>query len=439
MALLASVGQSQSLDGREAGSEAARKAVDGLGRGPITFGFVICSQDYPTPEVLAGASALLGDTPLLGFSTNVVLSEIGQSRRAVAVGLLSSSDVQARADLWTGTLEAGRGEAAHQAVQKVLQNLQPDENGGTLLVVYDGLAGNADKVVDIVQACVEGDCEKENGFPPIMVAGCLSGGDFRHENAFQIGGRQASSGGLACALLSGKLTAGVGAASGWRQAGPYFKITKISSTGGGNITRLRSLDGQLPADIYADLLGRTASDWCRAPLNELARLYPLEVELPANAGGVKPTRIHSPLRFESDGSLRLNSSMREKSTAHLLLGSPESCLKAAEDAARQALDALAHSNLAHTELAQTALGKFGLAQRHAQGKPALALLLVDTAWQMLMEACPGEEVKAVQNVLGKDIPLIGGYTYGQIAPPPCSNEANLLNQHLLLILFGEAS
>ena len=41
MALLASVGQSQVLDGHEAGSEAARKAFDGLGRGPATFGFVI--------------------------------------------------------------------------------------------------------------------------------------------------------------------------------------------------------------------------------------------------------------------------------------------------------------------------------------------------------------------------------------------------------------
>ena len=28
----------------------------------------------------------------------------------------------------------------------------------------------------------------------------------------------------------------------------------------------------------------------------------------------------------------------------------------------------------------------------------------------------GKEIKAVQNILGKDVPLIGLYTYGEMAP-----------------------
>ena len=54
MALLAAAGQSQVLDGHEAGSEAARKAFDRLGHGPATFGIVIASQDYPITEVVSG-------------------------------------------------------------------------------------------------------------------------------------------------------------------------------------------------------------------------------------------------------------------------------------------------------------------------------------------------------------------------------------------------
>jgi uncharacterized membrane protein YfbV (UPF0208 family) len=67
----------------------------------------------------------------------------------------------------------------------------------------------------------------------------------------------------------------------------------------------------------------------------------------------------------------------------------------------------------------------------------LALVLADIAWQMLFEAQAGADVMAVQAALGPDVPLAGGYTLGQIVPrreaPP-----QFLNQHMVVILFGEA-
>ncbi len=429
MALLASVGESQLLDGREAGAEAARRAFDRLGRGPGKLGFVIASQDYPVEEVVSGVLARLGDTPLLGFSTSAVLSAEGQNQRSVVVGLLSSGDIQARADWWPGSPEGSQAGEAPLCVQKMLQSLHPEDSVGTLLAVYDGLSANADKMVEAVQVGLKQDTEE--GSPGLQFVGCLSGGDLHHERSYQIGGRQSGPGGLASAFISGKITIGLGAATGWRAAGPFFKVTKA---GGAS---LRGLDGQKPAEVYANLLGHTAQDWCLPPLNELVRLYALGLRSPGKDASQKTTLVRSPLRMENDGSLLLNAAIKEKSTAHLMIGSIENCVQAAEDATRQALDALAHSNLAHTDLGQTELGQYGLAQRQAQNGPALALLLVDAAWQMLMEACPGEEVKAVQRILGKDVPIIGGYTFGQMAARPGGTGTDLLNQHLLLILFGE--
>jgi hypothetical protein len=434
MALLASVGQSQLLDGHEAGSEAARNAFDSLGRGPVTFGFVISSQEYPQADVVNGVTSLLGDTPLLGFATSAILTPGGLSRRSVVVGLLSSNDVQARADWWAASSQKDPADGPMPAIQKMLQTLHPQDAPGTLLVVYDGLAGDADKIVGAIQASLKQNLPE--GQTGNLLAGCLSGGDLRREQTFQIGGHKVGPGGLAGALLTGKLAVGVGAATGWIPAGPYFRVTKASSAGAPGV---RGLDGQMPSEIYAKLLGQTPRDWCLPPLNDLVRLYPLGLVATNRSGSEKRIRMRSPLHMESDGSLRMNASIREKTTAHLMMGSLVSCRQAAEDAARQAMDNLAHSHLAYTDLAQTALGQFGLAQRQAQGSPALALLLVDAAWQMLMEAYPGEEVKAIQNVLGKDIPLIGGYTFGQIAPLSGGTDSELLNQHLLLILFGESS
>ena len=69
-------------------------------------------------------------------------------------------------------------------------------------------------------------------------------------------------------------------------------------------------------------------------------------------------------------------------------------------------------------------------------KPAFALVLVDIAWQMLLKANPGAEIAAVQNILGPNIPIAGGYTLGQIVRGD-ETGPSFLNQHILVILFGE--
>jgi len=70
-------------------------------------------------------------------------------------------------------------------------------------------------------------------------------------------------------------------------------------------------------------------------------------------------------------------------------------------------------------------------------KPAFALVLVDIAWQMLLKANPGIEVSAVQNIIGDDIPILGGYTLGQVTPANEDSRLQFLNQHILVIVFGE--
>lgn len=70
-------------------------------------------------------------------------------------------------------------------------------------------------------------------------------------------------------------------------------------------------------------------------------------------------------------------------------------------------------------------------------KPALALVLVDLAWQMLFEAQPGAEIAAVQEALGAEVPIAGGYTLGQIVPSG-EGTPQFLNQHMVVMVFGEA-
>jgi len=149
---------------------------------------------------------------------------------------------------------------------------------------------------------------------------------------------------------------------------------------------LRTLDGRPASETYAQLFGHPAREWAFPPLSHLARLYPLGVE----QGDQMVVR--SPIRVEADGSFRMNAPVRDGVDAYLLVGNRDSCEKAAQQAAQQALQGLNGD------------------------KPAFALVLVDIAWEMLLKSHPGAEIAAVQDILGKDVPLVGGYTLGQIAP-----------------------
>jgi hypothetical protein len=95
----------------------------------------------------------------------------------------------------------------------------------------------------------------------------------------------------------------------------------------------------------------------------------------------------------------------------LLVGSPTAC-QAAAQAAWQAVAALEGA------------------------KPALALVLVDLAWQMLFESQPGAEIADIREGLGTDVPIAGGYTLGQIVSGG-EGTPQVLNQHMAVVIFGE--
>lgn len=98
MSIFASVGSAQALDGREAGLQATHQALNRLGANAPGLAFVISSHQYQPREVLNGVSSLLGDTPLIGFSSPAGLTGRGQHPHSVVVALLSG-DFQAET-LW---------------------------------------------------------------------------------------------------------------------------------------------------------------------------------------------------------------------------------------------------------------------------------------------------------------------------------------------------
>ncbi len=381
MTLVASVGSAQALDGREAGLQAAHQALNRIGANAPGFAVVISSHQYQAREVLNGVTSLLGDAPVLGFSSPAGLTHEGQQPHSVVVALLSGN-FQADALWLPGYAQSGRETAA-----KLMQYVAAREEYQSLLFFADGFNGDAEQLCNALS-------------PGLNIMGGLSSGDLHTGNTYQIAGNQTGTGGLAAAILRGNLKIGVGHAHGWDQVGKQFRVTRSRGFW------LRTLDGRPASETYATLFGYPARDWAFPPLNYLARLYPLGVEQGDDL------IVRSPIRVEADGSFRMNATIRDGIDAYLLVGSRVACERAAHEAAQQALLQL------------------------GDAKPVFALVLVDIAWQLLLKAQSGIEITAVQDILGTKIPIAGGYTLGQVVSadgvPP-----KFLNQHIVVIAFGE--
>ena len=382
MTLTVAVGHAQALNGREAGLQATHHALNTLGSANPALGIVIASHQYQAREVISGVSSLLGDTPLIGLSSPVGLTATGLHSNSVVVAFLNG-DFQAETHWLPGYAQSGR-EAGNRLSKQIID---PDTIRAILLFA-DGFNGDAEQFCTTLPA----------GLP---LAGGLSSGDLHTGHSYQLAGPQTGTGALTGAILRGNLRVGIGHAHGWNPVGSQFRVTRSRGFW------LRTLDGRPASETYSQLFGYPAREWAFPPLSHLARLYPLGVE------NGDQLLIRSPIRVEADGSFRMNAPVRDGADAYLLVGSRVSCEQAAQQAAQQAMQQLD--------------GK----------KPSFALILADIAWEMLLKSHPGAEIAAVQDILGKDVPIAGSYTLGQIVPDKNSGTPQLLNQHIVVVAFAE--
>jgi hypothetical protein len=386
------------INGRDAAMQATQRALDQVGTAKPVLALVFVSQEFNISEVLAGLTSLLGETPLWGFSTLDPLTGDGDQPRSVVVALMTGSDLKAQVQWYPNYAQDSQG-VARQFIQTLKQDIfLPQE----ILIVADGINGSLVPVCNVL------------GELDVRVVGCMGSGDPSLGKTYSIGKNQAGPGALAAAFLGGRFRVGAGLAHGWMDLGVYFHATRTRDVW------LQTLDNVPAAETYARYLGYSAREWAFPPLTDMARLFPLGVEMPAQHGKTGPfveadpsnLLIRSALRVEVDGSLRMSAPVPEGAIVHLMTGDPDACLASVQVAARDAL---------------AALGK---------AKPLLAVALIDASWQLLFESRQNQLSGALKSALG-DIPLVGAYTFGQLDRPALDKPPVLHNQNLEVLVFGE--
>ena len=373
MAIQAGVGQSSKKDPFETGFEACKLALEKLGEKKADLVIVFSSVALDQKEVIRGVREASGDVLLVGCSDAGSITNAGPAANAVGVMAISSDKLH----FYTG-LKEGVKDGAREAGQSVAKEIQ--ENAKEPLKVFlmfpDVLTGNG---ADIVRGVL--DVLGEH----FVVLGGAAGDDFLFEKTYQYKDGEVVSGAVAGLGISGDFVMGAGVRHGWMPICSPMIVTKSK----GSV--VYELDNKPAIRIYEDYFGEErAKDLKTEPLARLAITYPLGIKV----SGLDEYLIRDPITADENGAITCAAEIPEGSEVRLMIGSKEKAIEAAQDAARKLMKDF----------------------QEKKAKPKFVLMFNCIAREKLFAQKANDEIQAVMKIIGNDVPLLGFYTYGEIAP-----------------------
>lgn len=372
MAIFAGVGLSKQQDAYQAGYEACKNAMEKAGKGKPDLTIVFASVSFDQQEVVKGVREASNAAPLIGCTDAGEITNEGPNQHSVGVMAISSDQLSFYTGLGRNIKEGAR--EAGQAVANQVKE-QAKDPLRAFIMFPDVLVGNG---ADIVRGVL--DVLGEH-FP---VVGGAAGDDFLFEKTYEYLDDEVASGAVGGIGLSGKFSMGAGVRHGWIPIGTPMKVTKSK----GSV--VHELDGRPAISIYEDYFGEKAGDLKKEPLARMAITYPLGIKLP----DLDEYLIRDPITVDEKGAITCAAEIPEGSEIRLMIGSKEKAVEAAEDAA-------------------TKLMKDFEAQGSA---PKFILMFNCIAREKLFGERANDEIQAVMDIIGKDVPLLGFYTYGEQAP-----------------------
>lgn len=395
------IGTSADADSFAAGAGAVNQALQELT--PQTtlqpnIAFVFASSSFDHAAVLAGVKSVVGDAvQIVGASTAGEITKNGPTMRdSVAIMVLASDTLECQSAIATNLSADSTAAGSNLAAQLQAHNPQ------LLMMFADGLKGNGSAVLRGITSILG-----EN-FP---VVGGSAGDNGKLVETHQFIGDTTQTDAVVGVGFSGSFKFSVGVNHGWNVVGAPQIVTK--SVG----TTIHEIDNKPAVSLYERYLGvEEVANLREEMLGEVALSYPL---------GIKDVQsdeflLRAPFAVAEDGSIVCGGEVLEGSEVQLMVGSKEDAIAAASRAATSALD-----NLGTT--------------------PKVAFIFSCHVRNTLFsdKETAREEIDAIRGVIGKDVPIIGFYTYAEQAPISGSSYSinkctpQLHNETVVITLLGE--
>ena len=390
----AGVGRSNNPDATKAGAEAAKIALEETG-GKANLIVVFSTVAYDQKKMLDGVRTVSKEIPLVGCSTSGEITTEGPVAKHVAVTALSLDKIK-----WTVGVGKGTDKDSFQAGKEAAQEVKnkAKEELSLFVMLLDGLSENGAAAVRGVQAVLG------KQFP---IMGGSAGDDFLFKKTYEYYNGEILENSVVGIGLSGKFSFGVGVRHGWEPIGLPMKVTKAEGA------VLKELDNRPALKIYEDYFGKKAEELIKEPIARMAYTYPLGMSVE----GSSELLIRDVVIANEKGEITCAAEIPQGSEIRLMLGDTEKAIQAAKEAAEGALVQLKGA------------------------KPKVVFVFNCIARKKLLGSRIGEEIVAIQDVLGKEVPLFGFYTYGEQAPlggvlgPKCRSVFH--NETMTLMVLGE--
>ena len=215
------------------------------------------------------------------------------------------------------------------------------------------------------------------------VVGGASGDDFAFKKTYQYMNGKIYSGAVVGLGLTGDFKIGIGVKHGWIPIGEPMKVTKSEGA------VVHEINNAPAVKIYEDYFGAEEAKVLHTEaLAKLAITYPLGMKV----AGSDELLIRDPITVDEHGSITCAAEIPEGSQIRLMVGSGEDGVKVAKVAAQEAVSQLDGA------------------------EPKAVIIFNCIARNKLFGEKAGDEINAIQEVIGKKVPLAGFYTYGEQAP-----------------------
>jgi len=397
MTTLIGSGISTKLDSFAAGKEAAYSAYLHLGRNNPDIIITFISTIFNQQETIKGIRSIIKDAPLIGCSSMGSISTYGSHVDSAAVFIISSDSIIFSSGIGDKISKNPRL-AGNRAVIKAMGSTYKSKPKQAYIMFSDSISGNSSDILRGSQELL--------GTSFLIIGGGASSKSCV-QKTYQYMGNEIQTDSVVGALISGDIKLGIGKSSDWKPVGKPHTVTWVKS----NI--IKEIDGKRAVGIYEEYLEKSSDELKKEGICKLGINYPIGV-IRSYRNTEHLTRV--PLAIEENGGLVLNGDIKEGENISLMIGDNGLFLDSAKKAALEAMDDIKNAKI-----------KF-------------ALVFSDIGRLLLLRSNSYKEIEIVRETIGRNIPIMGCYTFGEYAPfntTESIRQCYFNNHSISITLFSE--
>lgn len=395
MTIQTGIGLSTKKEPLRAAQEALEQARFNLNSEKINLAMVFSDVSFAHPSILQFIRKTLKGTPIVGCSSLAIISNQGIFKQALAIALITLPEDTYINTAYVENINSKSIASAGKELGEGLLYGFRSIRRALSIIFSDGLIANGSAFLNGLEE------ELGKSFP---LAGGSASDNLALKKTYQYADELVLSNGACGVLWGGKLNFGLGTKHGWKPLGKPRTVTNSSS----NI--VYEIEGMPAVKIYEQYFSADTPR-LRQELKYISTLYPIGIYL----DGEQEYLLRNLLSIKDNGSLTFQGDVPEGSQIRLMIGTKESCLNAARQAAEEV--------------------RAGLLGRN----PKFVFVFDSISRYILLGREVKRELKIINETLGEDTPIIGIYTYGEQAPLKALNylgRTHFHNQSITILGIG---